>query len=125
MVQHLTKLNVQQLVEGNRHLARTICELLADTINYPLFHTREARCNRMCFTHRAFLVTPSLQHLVTMRIFVSQRVRIGNGFEYGLAPQFAATIPEPPRFDVPEPPLRYMYDVLNKTSSEDLGEEET
>ena len=39
MVQHLTKLNVQQLVEGNRHLARTICELLANAINYHLFHT--------------------------------------------------------------------------------------
>ena len=79
----------------------------------------------MCFTHRVLLVTPSLQHLVTMRIFVSQRVRVGNGWEYGLSPQFAATIPAPPRFDVPEPPLRYMYDALNETSSEDLGEEET
>ena len=124
MVQHLTKLNVQQLVEGNRHLAQTIFELPANAINYPLFHTRSARCNRMCFTHCALSVTLSLQHLVTMRIFVSQRVWVGNGFEYGLAPQFAATIPEPPRFDVPEPPLRYMYDALNETSSEGSGEEE-
>ena len=39
MVQHLAEHQVQQLVEGNRHLARTICELLADGIDYPLFHT--------------------------------------------------------------------------------------
>ena len=124
MVQHLAELNVQQLVEGNRQLARTICELLADGINYPLFHTREARCRRMLLGHRALSVSPSLQHLVTMGIFISRRVHVGNGTEYGLAPHFAATIPEPPRFDVPEPPLRYMYEALNETSSEDSDEDE-
>ena len=124
MVQHLAENQVQQLVEGNRHLTRTICELLADTIDYPLFHTREARCTQMRLTHRSLLVTPSLQHLLTMRIFVAQCVLVGNGLEYGLSPQFAATIPEPPRFDVPEPPLRYMYDALNKTSSNDSSEDE-
>ena len=124
MVQHLTELNVQQLVEGNHQLARTICELLADGIDYPLFHTREARCRRMLLGHRALSVKPSLQHLVNMRIFISRRVQVGNETEYDLAPQFAATIPEPSRFDVLEPPLHYMYDALNETSSDDSNEEE-
>ena len=124
MVQHLTELNVQQLVEGNCHLARTICELLANGIDYPLFHTHKARCRRMLLGHRALLVTPSLQHLITMHIFISRRVQVGKGMEYSLAPQFAATIPEPPRFDVLESPLHYMYEALNETSSNDLSEDE-
>ena len=94
MVQHLAEHQVQQLIEGNCHLARTICELLVDAIDYPLFHTREARCNRMCLTHRSLFVTPSLQHWLIMCIFVAQRVLVGNGLEYGLSPQFAAIIPE-------------------------------
>ena len=122
MVQHLTELNVQQLAEGNRQLARTICEFLADAINYPLYHTREARCRRMTLGHRTLSVSPSLHHLLAMRIFVSRRVHVGNGTEYGLAPHFAATIPEPPRFDVPEPPLRYMYEALNETDSDEDDE---
>ena len=78
----------------------------------------------MLLGHPALSVTPNFQHLVNMRIFISRRAQVGNGTEYGLAPQFAATIPEPPRFDVPEPPLCYMYEVLNETSSDDSNEEE-
>ena len=124
MVQHLTKLYVQQLVEGNRQLARTICEFLADGINYPLFHTREARCRRMRLGHRGLTVTPSLQHLVNLGIFIARRAPVGNGTQYGLTPQFAATIPAPPRFNVPEPPLRYRYEALHKTSSDDSNGKE-
>ena len=124
MVQHLTKLHVQQLVQGNRQLARTMCEFLADGINYPLFHTHEARCRRMRFGHRGKTVTPSLEHLVNLGIFIARRAPVGNRTKYGLAPQFAATIPAPPRFNVPEPPLRYRYEALNETSSDDSNDKE-
>ena len=124
MVQHLTKLHVQKLVEGNRQLACTICEFLADGIDYPLFHTRKARCRRMRLRHCGLTVTPSLQHLVNLGIFIARWAPVGNGTEYGLAPQFATTIPAPPRFNVPEPPLRYRYEALNETSSNDSNDKE-
>ena len=53
-----------------------------------------------------------------MNILVARQSLFGNGLKYGLATQFAATIPEPPHFNVSEPPLRYMYAELNETSSE-------
>ena len=80
MVQHLTELHMQQLVKGNRQLARTICELLADGIDYPLFHTREARCRRMRLGHCALTVIPSLQHLVNLSIFIARRAPVGNAW---------------------------------------------
>ena len=51
MVQHFAENRVQQTVDGNPYLARTICELMADAIDYPLFHTRAARCDHMCPIH--------------------------------------------------------------------------
>ena len=99
MVQHLTELHVQQLVRDHRHLARTMCDFVADGVDYPLFNTRKARCSRMRLMPRGKTVTPSLENLVNLNIFVAQRAPVGNGTEYGLAPQFATTIPAPPRFN--------------------------
>ena len=115
MVQHLVENRVQQMMDGDRNLAHTICEVMADAIDYPLFHNKKARCDRQRIHDRNLTVAPSFQHLVDMNIFVAQRPLVGNGLEYGLAPQFAATILEPPRFNVPEPPLRYMYAELTET----------
>lgn len=44
-----------------------------------------------------------------MNILVAHRRLTGNGLEYGLAAHFAATLPQPPRFDVPKPQTRIMY----------------
>ena len=124
MVQHLAELNVQQLVRDHRNLARTMCDFVADGVDYPGFHTREARCGRMRLMPRGRTVTPSLEHLVNLNIFVARRAPVGNGTQYGLTPQFAATIPAPPRFNVPEPPLRYRYEALNETSSDDSNDKD-
>ena len=54
-----------------------------------------------------------------MNILIARRQLIGNGLEYGLANDFAATLPQPPQFDVPEPPAHIMYPELNETSSDE------
>ena len=123
MVQHLAELHVQQLVRDQRHLARTMCDFIADGVDYPLFHTRETRCSRMRLMPCGKTMTPSLEHLVNLNIFIARRAPVGYGTEYGLAPQFADTLPVPPRFNVPEPPLRYRYEALNKTSSNESNDE--
>ena len=124
MVQYLAENRVQQMVDGDRSLTCTICELIADTIDFPLFHTRRAHCDCLRIMHRILMVAPSFQHLVDMNILVAQQPLVRNGLEYGLLPQFAATIPEPPRFNVPKPPLRYMYAELNEITSEDSSEDD-
>ena len=112
------------MVDGDRSLARTIYEVMVDAINFPFFHTRNTRCDHIRLMHRTLTVAPSFQHLLDMNILVALRPLVGNGLEYGLLPQFAATTPEPPCFNVPEPILRYMYAELNKTSSDDLSEDD-
>ena len=124
MVQHLAENRVQQMVAGDRNLAHTICEVMADTIDYPLFHTKRARCDQLCIHDRNLTVAPSFQKLIGMNILVAQRPLVGNGLKYDLAPQFTATIPEPPRFHVPEPPLRYMYAELNETTSDESSKDD-
>ena len=80
-------------MDGNCHVARTICELMVDIIDYPLFHNREARCDCMRLMHQTLTVAPSFHCLIDMHILIARRPLVGNGLEYGLLPQFAATIP--------------------------------
>ena len=58
-----------------------------------------------------------------MNIFVAQQPLCGNGLEYGLANHFEGTLPQPPRFDIPEPAFCYMYPELNKTTSEEFSKD--
>ena len=58
-----------------------------------------------------------------MGILIARRQLIGNCFDYGLANYFAATLPQPPRFDVPEPAPHLMYPELNETSSDESDKE--
>ena len=114
------------MADGDRSLTRRVVEVTADAIDYPLFHSKRARCARICPTlcPRDRTIAPTFQRLVNMGILIARRQLIGNGFEYGLANYFAATLPQPPRFDVPKPDPRLMYPELNETSSDESREED-
>ena len=76
------------MVDRGRSLAHTICELMADAFDYPLFHTRKARSDRILLIHRTLTVAPSFQHLLDIYILVARRPLVGNGLEDALSPYF-------------------------------------
>ena len=59
-----------------------------------------------------------------MNVLEMRRAMTGTGFEYKLAHHFAALLPQPPRFDVPEPAQRQMYPDLNVSSSKESASED-
>ena len=87
-----------------------------------MFHTKVTHCDQIRIHEQNLTVAPSFRQLVKMNILVARQPLVGNGLKYSPANQFTATIPEPPRFNVPEPPLRYMYAELNETSSKESSE---
>ena len=89
-------------------------------MDYPQWYSKLQRCHRIRTTLsvRDRTIGPAFEHLVTMRDLVMRRAMTGTGYEYGLAHHFASLLPQPPRFDVPEPAKRQMYPELNETSSE-------
>ena len=95
-------------------------EIAADAINFPQSHSKLTRCRRIrrSLCPRDRTVGPAFQQLVNIGVLVPRRPLTGNGYEYGLAAYFAALLPQPPRFDVPEPEERQMYPELNDTSSD-------
>ena len=89
MVQHLAENRVQQImVAGDCNLARSICEVMADAIDYPLFHTKIVHCHQLLINDQNLTFAPSFRQLVDMHILTAQQPLVGNGFEYGLATQF-------------------------------------
>ena len=120
VIQYLDDKGVQDMADGDRSLTRRMVEVTADAMDFPQYHSKTRRCRRICQTlcPRDRTVGPAFHHLVTMNILVTRRALTGNGYEYGLASYFAALLPQPPRFDVPEPEDRQMYRELNDTSSE-------
>ena len=123
-VQHLFERGVEGMVagQGNRTLTRRICEVMADALDYPLYHTKEVHCTRICICPQDMTIASTFHRLVDMNILVARRRLTGNSLEYGLAAHFAATLPQPPRFNVPKPQLRYMYPELNETSSDESSD---
>ena len=120
VVQYLFEQGVQEMADGDRSLTCKVVEVTADAIDYPLFHSKRARCTRIFQTlcPKDKTVGPTFQKLVNMGVLVARRQLTGNGYEYGLANYFAAMLPQPQQFDVPEPAKRQMYPELNDTSSE-------
>ena len=102
-------------------MTRRIVEVKADAIDYPLFHSKQARCTwiRQTLCPRDKTVGPAFQRLVNMGVLITCRQLTGTGYEFCLANYFAALLPQPPRFDVPEPAKRQMYPELNDTSSKE------
>ena len=121
VVQHLFLHGMQDMMQGNRSLTRRIVEVTADALDYPLFHTKEARFARIRtnLSPRDPTIAPTFHRLVVMNILVARRRLTGNSLEYGLAAHFAATLPQPPHFNVPKPPTCYVYPELNETSSDE------
>ena len=98
---------------GNHTLGRRMCEIIADSLDFLLFKTKEARCNWIRICVQDLTIVPSFQRLADMTILVVQRILRRNGLEYGLANHFAGTLPQLPRFNVPEPVFCYIYPELN------------
>ena len=98
VVQYLFKHGVQDMADGEQSLTRRVVEVTADAIDYPLFHSKRARCTRICRTlcPRDRTVGPTFQKLVNMGVLVARRQLTGNSYEYGLANYFAAILPQPP-----------------------------
>ena len=48
----------RNLVE-NRDLACIVCEIIANAIDLPLYHTKEARCIRICIHVQNLVIAPS------------------------------------------------------------------
>ena len=127
VLQYLDKRGAQQLADGDRSLTRRVVEVTADAMDFPQWHSKLRRCHRIRpdLSVRDRTIGPAFDHLVTMRVLVMRRAMTGTGYEYGLADYFANLLPQPPRFDVPEPAERQMYPELNETSSEgSAGEDE-
>ena len=120
VIQYLDDKGVQDLADGDRSLTRRVVEVTADAMDYPQWYSKLRRCHRIRPTlcPRDKTIGPAFEHLVTMNVLVMRRALTGTGYEYGLAAYFAALLPQPPRFDVPEPEDRQMYRELNDTSSE-------
>ena len=106
---------------GNCTLGCRMCESIANTLDFPLFHTKEARSNQIRICVQDLTISPSFQRLVDMNILVAQQQLCGNGLIYGLANHFAKVLPPPPRFNVPEPAFCYMYPKLNENTSKEFS----
>ena len=126
VVQYLDDNDVQNLTNGDRSLTRRVVEVTADAIDYPQWYSKFQRCHRIRedLHVRDRTIGPAFQHLVNMNVLEMRRAMTGTGFEYKLAHHFAALLPQPPRFDVPEPAQRQMYPELNVTSSEESASED-
>ena len=126
VLQYLDDRGAQQLADGDRSLTRRVVEVTADAMDFPQWHPKLRRCHRIRedLSVRDRTIGPAFDHLVTMRVLVMRRAMTGPGYEYGLADHFANLLPQPPRFDVPEPADRQMYPDLNETSSDESTDED-
>ena len=80
IVQTLIEHNVEDMVVGkdedrnpveNRALVCRICEIIADALDFPLFHTKEVRYKRIYICVQNLTITPSFQRLIEMNIIVT------------------------------------------------------
>ena len=126
IVQTLVEHHMNAMVTGenadgnparNCWLAHMMCEIIADAMDFPLYHSKEAKWTLIEIHEQNLTVTPSFQRLVEMNVLVARRLPCGNGLEYGLANQFVEPLPQQPHFNVPKPAFCLMYADLHETSS--------
>ena len=113
--------NTDRNPAGNCWLAHMMCEIIANVIDFSLYHSKEASC----IHEQNLTLAPTFQRLVELNVLVAHRLPCGNGLEYGLANQFIETLLlQQPHFDVPKPALCLMYADLDENFSRESSKDD-